>query len=190
MTILLIILVAIAVIAGIFLLWAAGAYNGFVRLSALVDEAWSGIDVQLKRRYDLIPNLVSTVEGYSVHERAIFERIAQARAAAMGATTVEGKAQAEAGLTGALKSLFAVAENYPDLKASQNFLSLQHQLSTIEQEVQLARRYYNGACRNYNTRVASVPASLIASISGFKIRPYFEMSDVAQREAPSVSFKH
>lgn len=178
-----------AVIVGLGVLWALRIYNKLVAVSVLLDEAWSGIDVQLKRRYDLIPNLVATVEGYGVHERSIFEQIAQSRAAAMGATTLDGKAQAEAGLTGALKTLFAVVENYPDLKAATNYLDLQKQLSVIEQDIQLSRRYYNGAARNYNMLVASFPPKLIASLFNFVARPYFEIGDAGHRESPHVSFK-
>jgi LemA protein len=182
----LVVLVVIAMI-GIAII---SSYNRLVRLNALLDEAWSGIDIQLKRRYDLIPNLVATVEAYSVHEKTIFERIAHARAAAMSAHSIEAKSNAEIGLSAALRSLFAVVENYPDLKAAENFLALQQQLSTIELELQLARRYYNGAARNYNTAIATVPTSVIASAAGFGARPYFELSDTGHRENPSVSFKH
>ncbi len=185
-----IIFISVFVICGAITLYIIGGYNTLVRLNALLDEAWSGIDVQLKRRYDLIPNLVATVEGYSVHEKTIFEQIAKARAFAMSATTVEGKSAAESGLSHALRSLFAIVENYPLLKAADNFLSLQHKLHTIEEEVQLARRYYNGAARNYNMTVASIPTSVIAYIAGFHTRPYFELNNTVERESPSVSFKN
>lgn len=168
--------------------WFMGVYNSFVRLKALVDEAWSGIDVQLKRRYDLIPNLVATVKGYSSHEREVFENVTKMRSAAMNATTIEAKSQAEAGLTGALKTLFAVAENYPELKANQNFLSLQQELSSIETELQLARRYYNGAARNYNVGVSTFPATLVAKATGFEKASYFEVSHETERNAPTVTF--
>jgi len=189
MTILLVSLIVIGALVTISVLWSLRIYNRFVSLNALLDEAWSGIDVQLKRRYDLIPNLVATVEGYGVHERSIFEQIARSRSAAMGASTFESKAQAEAGLTNALKTLFAVVENYPNLKAAENYLALQQQLSSIEQDIQLSRRYYNGATRNYNTLVASFPSRLVASVTGFSLRPYFELIDISQRDAPQVSFK-
>lgn len=182
----LLVLVGIAVLIG---LWWVGTYNSFIKLKARIDEAWSGIDVQLKRRYDLIPNLVAVVQQYSIHEKSIFERIAQARAASMGATSIEGKAIAESQLTGALKTLFAVSENYPDLKANENFLSLQQQLSTIETDVQLARRYYNGTAREYNAAIAVFPSNIVASMNGFQRVPYFELNNEAEREAPKVEFK-
>ena len=175
-------------IAAIALLWAVSCYNTFVRLKAMLDEAWSGIDVQLKRRYDLIPNLVATVQGYSVHEKSTLEEVTRMRSVSMHATDVHGKSLAEAGLSHALKTLFAVAERYPDLKANTNFLSLQKELTGIEQEVQLARRYYNGTARNYNMSVQSFPSRIIATMSHFAVVPYFELSSEQEREVPRVKF--
>lgn len=168
--------------------WAVISYNRFVQLKSLSEEGWSGIDVQLKRRYDLIPNLVAVVEGYKFHEKDVLENVTKMRAASMGATTIDAKAEAEQGLTGALKTLFAVAENYPDLKANENFLSLQQQLSSLETEIQLARRYYNGAARNYNVSVRSFPSNIIANIFAFRAVEYFELDRSEEREAPKVKF--
>lgn len=179
------VLLAVGSVVGV---WFTATYNRFVHLKALLDEAWSGIDVQLKRRYDLIPNLVATVKGYSSHEKEVFENVAQMRSAAMAATNIPDKAQAEVGLAGALKSLFAVAENYPELKANHNFLTLQHELSSIETELQLARRYYNGAARNYNVGIATFPAAIVASMSGFEKASYFEVSRESERTAPTITF--
>lgn len=173
-------------VVALLALWAIGAYNSFVKQKALVDEGWSGIDVQLKRRYDLIPNLVETVKGYAQHEQGVLERVTQMRNAAMGAKTVEQHAEAEKGLSGALKTLFAVAESYPDLKANQNFMSLQSALSDIEQQIQLARRYYNGAARNYNVAVRSFPANLLAGMFSFEPVSYFE---IAQEETKNPNIK-
>jgi LemA protein len=181
----LIIALAVAVLVG---LWFVGAYNQLVKLKALVQEAWSGIDVQLKRRYDLVPNLVQTVKGYAGHEKSVFENVAKMRSQAMNAQGVEHKAEAEQGLTGALKSLFAVAENYPELKANENFLQLQKDLNAIEHEIQLSRRYYNGTVRNYNIVVQSFPTNIVAGMFGFAKRPYFELDDSQERSNPDVSF--
>lgn len=170
-------------------LWFISGYNRLVSLKALLSEAWSGIDVQLKRRYDLIPNLVATVKGYSIHEKSVLENVTQMRAASVGATSITEKARAEAGLSGALKTLFAVAENYPDLKANENFLSLQKDLGAIEQDLQLARRYYNGTVRNYNVMVQTFPSRIIASMGGFTIAPYFEVGSEGERQAPKVTFE-
>ena len=163
-------------------------YNRLVRLRAFVKEAWSGIDVQLKRRYDLIPNLVETVKGYAGHEKDVFENVAKARTAAIGATGVQGKSEAESGLSGALKTLFAVSEAYPELKANTNFLELQKQLSAIENDLQMSRRYYNGAVRNYNITTQVFPSSIVASIGGFSSEPFFELSGDQERENPTVQF--
>lgn len=182
------IIIAIIAIAGLLALWFASGFNRLVHLKALLDEAWSGIDVQLKRRYDLIPNLVSVVKQYSIHEKGIFEQIALARSASMNATGVEQKSHAEAGLTQALKTLFAVVENYPNLKANENFLSLQQDLNNIEQEIQLARRYYNGTARNYNIVVQRFPTNVIASLFNFQKADYFQISASGEREAPEVKF--
>ncbi|BDC34471.1 membrane protein [Candidatus Dependentiae bacterium Noda2021] len=180
-------LLALAALAGV-VIWFIGGFNKFVHLKALVDEAWSGIDVQLKRRYDLIPNLVAVVKQYATHEKSIFEDIARARSRAINAQGVEDKASAESGLTQTLKTLFAVAENYPNLKANENFLSLQQDLGAIENEIQLSRRYYNGAARNYNVAVTTFPARLIAAASGYHAVPYFELNTAAERENPQITF--
>lgn len=183
-----IILIIIFVIIAISLLIFIIIYNKLINSKALVDEAWSGIDVQLKRRHDLIPNLVETVKGYGVHEKSIFEQIAKMRAASIGATEIGEKIKAEGELTNALKTLFAVAENYPNLKASENFLALQKDLSSIENELQLARRYYNGSARNYNIVVQSFPSNLVATLANFKKVPYFEVTTSEEKATPKVKF--
>lgn len=188
MSILFIVILSVLIVVAIAMLWVVMRYNSLVHLKALVDEGWSGIDVQLKRRYDLIPNLVAVVKQYSIHEKEVLEQVTKMRSASMGAHTVDEKIAAEKGLTSALKTLFAVAENYPTLKANENFLSLQQQLSTIETEVQLARRYYNGAARNYNSTVGSFPTNVIANTFHFSRVPYFELTTAAEREAPKVKF--
>ena len=161
----------------VIVLWSIGAYNHLVRMVQRTKEAWADIDVQLKRRYDLIPNLVETVKGYATHEREAFESVTQARAAAMGATGAAAKGQAENMLSGALKSLFAVAEAYPDLKANQNFLELQRQLADTEDKLQAARRFYNGNVRDLNTAMQMFPGSIIASTFHFESREFFELGD-------------
>lgn len=168
-------------------LFIAGLYNGLVRMKVLVDEAWSGIDVQLKRRYDLIPNIVETVKGYAKHEKDTFEKIAALRSQAMQTTDVAEKSKVENQLTSTLKTLFAVAENYPELKANENFLNLQGTLNEIESEIQGARRYYNGAVRDYNTKIMVFPNNLLAGMLGFKAREFFE-ADEEERENVKVSF--
>ena len=170
------------------IIWLIGVYNGLIRLKNRVEEAWSDIDVQLKRRYDMIPNLVETVKGYASHERELFEAVTKARAQAMQAGTVEGKAQAENVLTGALKSLFAVAENYPDLKASDNFAKLQDELSDTENKIQAARRFYNGQVRDFNTKLQVFPTNMIAKQLGFTLREFFEITDEKERENVKVTF--
>lgn len=177
-------LTAIAVLA----IWLMTTYNGLVKLRNLMKEGWSGIDVQLKRRSDLIPNIIETVKGYASHEKETLQGVTNARAAVMSAgNDPETRLKAENALTGTLKSLFAVAENYPDLKANTNFLDLQQQLSTIENEIQMSRRYYNGTARNLNTAIERFPAVLIARQFGFKEAPFFEAEDEA-RINPKVSF--
>ena len=179
------------IIGGIVILgvaWVVFSYNRFVLLINRAKEAWSDIDVQLKRRHDLIPNLVNTVKGYAKHESGAFESVTKARAAAMGAGSLAEKNQAENMLTGALKSLFAVAEAYPDLKANQNFLELQRELSDTENKIQSARRFYNGNVRDLNTTVESFPSNVIASVFKFAKMELFELQDEATREAVKVSF--
>ncbi|HVV39003.1 MAG TPA: LemA family protein [Candidatus Paceibacterota bacterium] len=181
------ILLGLIVIA---IIWVVASYNRFVTLIQRAKEAWADIDVQLKRRYDLIPNLVETVKGYATHEKEAFENVTRARAAAMNAGGVEAKGQAENMLSGALKSLFAVAEAYPDLKANQNFLSLQTELSDTENKIQAARRFYNGNVRDLNTGLQSFPGNVIAGFFHFEPKDYFELgdADAAAREPVKVSF--
>jgi LemA protein len=164
-----------------------GMYNSLVQLRVRADSAWSDIDVQLKRRHDLIPNLVETVKGYAAHEKGTFENIAKYRSMAMQATTPVDKAAAENQLTGALKSLFAVAENYPELKASEEFTQLQGALSQTEDTIQNARRYYNAVVRDLNTKIQSFPTNLIAGMFGFTPRQFFEV-EAADREPVAVKF--
>lgn len=170
-------------------LWAVGVYNGLVRLRNGSESAWSDIDVQLKRRWELIPNLVETVKGYASHERQTFEEVIAARSNAMAASGPEAKAGAEGGLSRALRQLFALAESYPELKANQNFLELQSELSALEDTIQKARRYYNAVVRDLNTRIEIFPASLVAQMTGFMRKDYFELEDETERSAPTVSFE-
>lgn len=162
-------------------------YNGLVKLRVLVEEAWSGIDVQLKRRYDLIPNLVETVKGYAKHEKGTFEKIAELRTAAMKTDSVEERGKIENQLTSTLKTLFAVAENYPQLKADANFLDLQKTLQNIEEEIQGARRYYNGAVREFNLKLAVFPNNIIGKFLGFQNKEFFE-ADESEKANVKVDF--
>jgi LemA protein len=179
------IILGVLVLLVIFLI---GMYNSLVRLKIQCDNAWADIDVQLKRRYDLIPNLVETVKGYAAHEKDTLEGVINARNRAMTATTPADKAQAENMLTGALKSLFALAEAYPQLRAIESFTSLQNSLSQIEDTVQNARRYYNAVVRDLNTKIEQFPTNIFANMLGFKERQFFEVAAAAEREAPKVSF--
>ncbi len=181
-----IILIVVAVVA----LWLVLAYNGLVSLTNRAKEAWADINVQLKRRYDLIPNLVETVKGYAAHESTAFENVTKARAAAMGvgSESPAAHAAAENQLSGALKSLFAVSEAYPDLKANQNFLQLQKELGDTEDKIQAARRFYNGMVMTLNTRVQSFPTNLIAGMFGFKEMDLFELDNAAAAEPVKVQF--
>lgn len=165
------------------------AYNSLVRQRNQVKEGWSDIDVQLKRRHNLIPNLVETVKGYATHEREAFESVTQARARALGAQDPQAHAAAENALSSTLKTLFAVAENYPELKANANFLELQRELSDTENKIQAARRFYNTVVRDYNTATQSFPMNLMASMFSFQQEQYFELNDEAARSVPEVSFK-
>jgi LemA protein len=178
------IVLAVVVAAIIFVIVT---YNAFVRLKNLCNNAWSDVDVQLKRRYDLIPNLVSTVKGYASHERGVLENVTKARAEATAAKTPAEQSKAENMLTGALRQLFAVAENYPELKANTNFLDLQNNLSQIEGDIQNARRYYNAVVRDNNIKIESFPSNIIASIFSFKKREFFEMAE-EERAVPKVEF--
>ncbi|MFH1461251.1 MAG: LemA family protein [Patescibacteria group bacterium] len=168
--------------------WLIAVYNGLIKFKNRTNEAWSDIDVQLKRRYDLIPNLVNTVKGYAQHEMELFEKVTRARTAAMGAQAPVEKAQAENMLTGALKSLFAVAENYPDLKANQNFLELQKELSDTENKIQAARRFYNGNVRDFNIKIQVFPNNIVAGMLGFKKHDFFETAGEGEREPVKVEF--
>ncbi|MEN8160941.1 MAG: LemA family protein [Myxococcota bacterium] len=170
------------------MLWAISLYNRLVRLRNGGESAWSDIDVQLKRRWELIPNLVETVKGYAQHEQATLEQVTAARSRAMQATTPAEHASAESALQGVLKSLFAVAEAYPELRANENFLGLQRELSGLEEAIQNARRYYNAVVRDLNTAIESFPANLLAGPFGFEKREYFELDSTEERTAPQVSF--
>ena len=183
------------IIAGIVLavalviaVWGIGVYNGLIRLRNLKDEGWSGIDVQLKRRHDLIPNLVSTVQGYAAHEQDVLKAVAEARSASIKASTVQGVAQAESLLGSALGRLFAVAEAYPELKADGNFRQLQDSLTSLESEIQMARRFYNGTARDQNNRTMQFPGNIVAGMFGFQKLDYFELEDASERAVPEVSF--
>lgn len=181
-----IVLVILLAIAGYVII----AYNGLVRARQMVREAWSGIDVQLKRRADLIPNLIETVKGYARHERAALEEVTELRTRAQGMPRddVAGRAQVEGMLGQALGRLFAVAEAYPDLKANENFVQLQGSLEALEGEIQMSRRYYNGATRNLNIKVESFPSNLIANTFGFSQEEFFEIENAEDRAVPKVSF--
>ena len=184
MSILYIILFVVFFVVG----WLVGIYNSLVKIKNRTKEAWADIDVQLKRRYNLIPNLMETVKGYASHEKGVFEKVTQARAQAMGAQNVEEKAKAENMLSNTLKSLFAVSENYPDLKASQNFLELQRELRDTEDKIQAARRFYNTNVRDLNIKRESFPSSIVAQMFNFKKMDLFELQEVEQREVPKVNF--
>ncbi|HEV2131152.1 MAG TPA: LemA family protein [Longimicrobiaceae bacterium] len=177
------------IVAAIIIIAVVVIYNSLVRLRVQADNAWADIDVQLKRRYDLIPNLVETVKGYAAHEKGTLEAVIDARARAINAQGAgpAARAEAEAGLAGALKSLFALSESYPQLQAAGNFRALQDSLGTIEEAVQNARRYYNAVVRDYNTRIHTVPSNVVAGAFGFQPREFFEIA-AAEREAPRVSF--
>lgn len=163
-------------------------YNKLVKLRNLVQEAWSGIDVFLKKRYDLIPNLVETVKGYATHEKDTLENITQARSRAMGASSVEEKQVAEKDLNRALMNVLALAENYPDLKANTNFQQLQSELSNLEGEIEKARRYYNGTARDYNILTESFPSNIVANSFKFEKYPFFEIENEVERSVPNVKF--
>ena len=172
----------------LLVLWIVSIYNSLVHLRNYVDNAWAQIDVQLKRRHDLIPNLIETVKGYMVHEREVLTTITEARANAMKASTVNEKIEAETKLTSALQGLRVAVENYPDLKASQNFLDLQQELSDIEDQIQMARRYYNGTVRENNVLVESFPSNFVARLGGFGKGDFFELEDEGERKTPQVKF--
>lgn len=171
----------------VLVLWLIGVFNGLVTLRSRIQEAWSDIDVQLKRRYDLIPNLVETVKGYAKHERKVFDEVTKARTAAMRAKGAEDKAAAENALTDTLKSLFAVSEAYPQLKASDNFLKLQEELTDTEDKIEAARRFYNGNVRDFNIKVQVFPNNLVAGMFNFKPEEFFKAEE-GEREVVKVAF--
>jgi LemA protein len=175
------------VLVGVVVLYVVFVYNGLVRLRNRVGEAWSDIDVQLKRRYDLIPNLVNTVKGYAAHESSVFEKVTEARSQAMQAGTTHDKAQAENMLSQTLKSLFAVAEAYPELKANQNFLELQRELSDTENKIQASRRFYNGNVLELNNKIDMFPSNVIAGMFGFAKKEFFEVAE-GEKEPVQVQF--
>lgn len=172
----------------VLLLWLIISYNRFIKLKNMMKEAWSGIEVQLKRRYDLIPNLVESVKGYGAHEKGLFEEIASLRSRCMSAENPADKGKAENMLSEGLRRLFAVAEAYPQLRASENFIDLQKNLSEIEDQIQLARRYYNGNVRNFNMLVEQFPSVIIARLFGFRIADFFEIENAIEKQAPQVKF--
>lgn len=184
MVVVIIILALLLGVAG----WLVALYNGLVTKRNLVREGWSGIDVQLKRRANLIPNLVETVKGYASHEKEALNRVTELRAQSLKAQAPAEKGRVEGMLSGALGNLFAVAENYPDLKASQNFVELQASLAEVEDQIQFARRYYNGAARDLNIAVESFPSNLVAGAFGFKQAEFFELADAGDRAVPEVKF--
>jgi len=171
----------------LLVLWLVFTYNRLITLRNRTQEAWSDIDVQLKRRYDLIPNLVETVKGYAAHEKGLFEKVTEARARAMGAKNLKEKGEAENALSDTLKSLFAVAENYPQLRASENFMELQRELTDTEDKIQAARRFYNGNVRDLNIKIETFPANIVANIFNFKKSEFFGIEEV-EKEPVKVKF--
>lgn len=179
--------IIILVLIVLAVIWLVAIYNGLIKQKNRVDEAWSDISVQLKRRHDLIPNLVNTVKGYAAHEKELFEKVTDARAKAMGAKDPKEQAEAENALSGTLKSLFAVAEAYPDLKANQNFLELQRELTDTEDKIQASRRFYNGNVRDFNTRIQVFPNNFISGMLGFSKYEFFQVSE-EEKENVEVKF--
>lgn len=182
------ILVILFIFVGIFVLGLIVIYNRLIKLRNLMQEGWSGIDVQLKRRADLIPNLVQTVKAYMGHEKTVLENVTESRAQTLQTKDIAARAAVEAKLSSALVNLFAVAENYPDLKANTNFLELQKTLADVEENIQYSRRYYNGAVRDYNTAIQSFPSNIVANSFAFKPGEFFELDVPTEREVPHVSF--
>jgi LemA protein len=180
-------IIIILAVVFVILLYVIGAYNGLVTLRNRVKEAWSDIDVQLKRRYDLIPNLVETVKGYASHEKETFNKVIEARSKAMSATGLKEKGEAENALSGTLKSLFALSESYPDLKASVNFLELQKELTDTEDKIQASRRFYNGNVLDFNTKLQTFPTNMIAQMFGFRASEFFAAEE-GEKATPKVSF--
>ena len=181
-------IVIVLIIIGVVAVAAIGIYNGLITLRNRADNAWAQVDVQLRRRYDLIPNLVETVKGYAAHEKEVFQKVTEARSQAINAGTVAEQGKAENMLTGALKSLFAVVESYPDLKANQNFLMLQEELAGTEGKIAYARQFYNDTVMKFNTRIQIFPVNMVAGMFNFKESEFFELKDEAAREAPKVEF--
>ena len=178
----------IVIVVAAIIFWIVATYNRLISLKNRAAEGWSDIDVQLKRRYDLIPNLMETVKGYAKHEEGVFSKVTEARTRAMGAQGIEEKGKAENMLTGALKSLFAVAESYPDLKASANFAKLQDELADTENKIQAARRFYNGMVRDLNTLIETFPANIVANMFKFAKREFFEIENEAEKQNVKVQF--
>lgn len=183
-----IVLLIFSAVAVIVVIWFFVAYNSLVNLKVRVENAWSQIDVQLKRRHDLIPNLVEAVKGYLAHEKDTLERVIKARTQAIDASGLQDKAKAENFLTQTLRSLFAVVERYPDLKANQNILKLQEELTSTENKIAFARQYYNDEVRLLNTQIQVVPSNIVANLSGFQKKEFFEIEDTSQKEPPKVKF--
>jgi len=177
----------IIIVLAVIVLWIIAVFNGLIRFKNRTNEAWSDIDVQLKRRHDLIPNLIEAVKGYAAHERQLFEKVTEARTRAISAQGIEEKGKAENILSGTLKSLFAVAENYPQLKANENFLQLQNELSDTENKIQAARRFYNSNARDLNIKIETFPSRIIAGMLGFKKREFFAAEE-GEKEVPQVKF--
>jgi LemA protein len=173
---------------GVLIFWFIFTYNGLVAMRNAAKEAWAQIDVQLKRRHDLIPNLVETVKGYAAHEQGTLEAVISARSAAVSAKSIPEAAQAEQALSGALGKMMLLVEQYPNLKANENFLALQEELSSTENKIGFARQYYNDSVMQYNTKIQSIPSNLIAGPCGFKEEAFFELENKAEREAPQVKF--
>jgi len=178
----------ILLVVAVIVLWVIFVFNRLVTLKNRLKEAWADIEVQLKRRYDLIPNLVETVKGYASHESSVFEKVTEARTRAMGAKTLKEKGEAENVLSGTLKTLFAVSENYPQLRASENFQKFQDELTDTEDKIQAARRFYNGNTRDFNTQIETFPSNFVAQIFNFKSAEFFEIEEAAQKEPVKVKF--
>ncbi len=181
-------LIGLIVVLAVAAIWGVSAYNGFVRMRNVVEEAFSTMDVYMKKRYDLIPNLVETVKGYAAHEQGTFEKVVQARNVAQNATTVEDKMAAENMLTGTLRSLFALAEAYPDLKANANFMDLQNQLQMVEVDIANSRKYYNATVKDYNTKTEQFPSNIIANMFHFQRKTMFELENESERQNVKVEF--
>ena len=181
-------LIIVLVVIGLVVLFGVTVYNKLVRFRTLVEEAWSGINVQLKKRHDLIPNLMETVRGYATHERETFENVTRARTSAIQAQDVKTQESAENQLSGALMRLMAISERYPELKANQNFLQLQEQLGIIETDIEKSRRYYNGAVRQKNIAIDTFPSNLVANMFNFSKSPFFELESEAEKAVPQIKF--